>query len=155
MHRLPIIRSILLLGGAFTFAFLLAEMVHDSGHYLCHKAYGNIQVQVRFDPFGGTHINGTSHLPAEVLAITSDEIVVIPFSDKKHIESGAIRRFKRSEFTAVEQVPGNIVQRLMFNGGTLLLRFGKEEFELVSLDVQRLRKHLEPVVGLTSEGIDC
>jgi hypothetical protein len=65
------IRPTLLLGGAFTFAFLLAEMIHDCGHYLCHQTYGNIQVQVHFDPFGGTHIVGADHLPAEILAITS------------------------------------------------------------------------------------
>ena len=65
------IKSILLLAGSFTFAFLLGEMVHDTGHFLCHMAYGNVHVQVHFDPFGGTHIIGAGHLPAEILAITS------------------------------------------------------------------------------------
>lgn len=70
-QKFQAIRSILLLGGAFTFAFLLGEFVHDSGHYLCHLAYGNTQVQVHFDPFGGTHIIGASGLPDRVLAVTS------------------------------------------------------------------------------------
>jgi hypothetical protein len=65
------INSVLLLAGAFTFAFLLGEFVHDSGHYLCHQAYGNTQVQVHFDPFGGTRIIEASGLPDRVLAITS------------------------------------------------------------------------------------
>lgn len=65
------IRSILLLAGAFTFSFLLGEMVHDSGHYFCHLAHGNHQVQVHFDPFGGTHISGANGLPDHVLGVTS------------------------------------------------------------------------------------
>jgi hypothetical protein len=46
-------------------------MVHDSGHYLCHLAYGNHQARVHFDPFGGTHIYGADGLPAQVLSVTS------------------------------------------------------------------------------------
>lgn len=65
------LRTILLLGGAFTFAFLWGEMVHDTGHYICHLAYGNRQVGVHFDPFGGTHISGADGLPAQVLGVTS------------------------------------------------------------------------------------
>jgi hypothetical protein len=65
------IKSILLLAGAFTFAFLLGETIHDSGHYLSHKAYGNTQVQVHFDPFGGTRIIGADGLPEKVLGVTS------------------------------------------------------------------------------------
>ncbi len=65
------IRTILLLGGAFTFAFLWGEMVHDSGHYICHLVYGNQQVEVHFDPFGGTHISGADSLPVQVLGVTS------------------------------------------------------------------------------------
>jgi len=65
------IKSILLLTGSFTFAFLLGEVVHDSGHYLCHKVYGNAEVWVHLDPFGGTCIIGADDLPAEVLAVTS------------------------------------------------------------------------------------
>lgn len=65
------VKTILLLAGSFTFAFLLGEMVHDSGHYLCHMAYGNAGVQVHFDPFGGTRIMGADNLPPRVLGITS------------------------------------------------------------------------------------
>jgi len=65
------IKSILLLAGAFVFAFLLGEMVHDSGHYLCHLAYGNAEAQVHFDPFGGTHIIGADGLSNKILGVTS------------------------------------------------------------------------------------
>jgi hypothetical protein len=64
-------RTTLLLIGSFTFAFLLGEMVHDSGHYICHLVYGNHQVQVHFDPFGGTHISGADNLSVRVLGVTS------------------------------------------------------------------------------------
>jgi hypothetical protein len=66
-----IIQSILLLAGSFIFAFLLGEFVHDSGHYLCHLAYGNTQVGVHYDPFGGTRILGAGGLPDDILAVTS------------------------------------------------------------------------------------
>jgi len=65
------IKSILILAGAFTFAFLLGELVHDSGHYFSHILYGNTLVKVHFDPFGGTHIMGTEELPANILGVTS------------------------------------------------------------------------------------
>jgi len=65
------IKSILLLAGSFTFAFLLGEFVHDSGHYLCHLAYGNFRVQVHFDPFGGTHISGANGFSDKILGVTS------------------------------------------------------------------------------------
>jgi hypothetical protein len=64
------INSILILAGAFIFAFLFGEFVHDCGHYLCHLAYGNTQVKVHFDPFGGTRIIGAQGLPHRVLAVT-------------------------------------------------------------------------------------
>ena len=70
-RKFQAIKSILLLAGEFTFAFLLGEFVHDSGHYLCHRAYGNTQVRVHFDPFGGTRIIGANGLPDRVLAVTS------------------------------------------------------------------------------------
>lgn len=70
-RKFLMIKSIFLLAGAFTFAFLLGEFIHDSGHYLCHLAYGNYQVRVRFDPFGGTRIIGATGLPDRVLAVTS------------------------------------------------------------------------------------
>jgi hypothetical protein len=57
--------------GSFTFAFLLGELVHEFGHYLCHMAYGNVGIQVHMDPFGGSHISGTGDLPDRVLGVTS------------------------------------------------------------------------------------
>jgi len=65
------LRSILMLAGAFTFAFLLGEMTHDTGHYLSHLMFGNRGVRVHFDPFGGTHISGAGGLPVQVLGVTS------------------------------------------------------------------------------------
>ena len=65
------LKSILLLIGAFTFAFLFGELVHEFGHYFCHMAYGNEGVQVHIDPFGGTHISGADGLSAVVLGVTS------------------------------------------------------------------------------------
>jgi len=66
------VKSILLLAGSFTFAFLLGEMVHDYGHYLGHLAYGNPDnVKVHLDPFGGTMIVGVSSLPDKVISVTS------------------------------------------------------------------------------------
>lgn len=65
------LRVIILLAGAFTFAFLLGELVHDSGHFFAHLAYGNTWIKVHFDPFGGTHIIGAGELPVDVLGVTS------------------------------------------------------------------------------------
>jgi len=66
------IKSILLLAGSFTFAFLLGELVHDYGHYLGHLAYGNPDnVWVHVDPFGGTMIVGVTSLPDKIISATS------------------------------------------------------------------------------------
>jgi hypothetical protein len=66
------VKSILLLAGSFTFAFLLGELVHEYGHYLSHLAYGNPDnVQVHVDPFGGTMIVGVSSLPDKIISVTS------------------------------------------------------------------------------------
>jgi hypothetical protein len=66
------IKSILLLAGSFTFAFLLGELVHEYGHYLGHLAYGNPDnVQVHVDPFGGSMIVGVTSLPDKVISVTS------------------------------------------------------------------------------------
>jgi len=66
------IKSILLLAGSFTFAFLLGELVHEYGHYLGHLAYGNPDnVWVHIDPFGGTMIVGVTSLPDKIISVTS------------------------------------------------------------------------------------
>ncbi len=65
------IRSILLLAGAFTFAFLFGEMVHEFGHYLGHLALGNPDIQIHLDPFGGSRMVGASSLSDKVLGITA------------------------------------------------------------------------------------
>jgi hypothetical protein len=65
------VKSILLLAGSFTFAFLLGEMVHEYGHYFGHLAYGNPGIRVHLDPFGGSHIIGVKNLPTQVLGMTS------------------------------------------------------------------------------------
>ena len=65
------IRKTILLAGAFTFAFLLGEMVHELGHYFSHMAYGNDNIGVHLDPFGGSHITGVSTLPLKIMAATS------------------------------------------------------------------------------------
>jgi len=66
------IKSILLLAGSFTFAFLLGELAHDYGHYLGHLAYGNPDnVWVHVDPFGGTMIVGVTSLPDKIICVTS------------------------------------------------------------------------------------
>jgi len=66
------IKSVLLLAGSFTFAFLFGELVHEYGHYLGHLAYGNPDnVKVHLDPFGGTMIVGVTFLPEKTICITS------------------------------------------------------------------------------------
>lgn len=64
----PAIKSILLLAGAFTFAFLLGEMTHESGHYLAHLVFGTPDVGVHLDPFGGSRIVGFPPNPDVVVA---------------------------------------------------------------------------------------
>lgn len=65
------LKSIMLLAGAFFFAFLLGEMIHEFGHYLTHRLYGNLDVQLHLDPFGGTRMVGVTSLPLNTVAITS------------------------------------------------------------------------------------
>jgi hypothetical protein len=65
------IKSILLLAGSFTFAFLLAEMVHETGHYLAHLVYGNSGAGVHLDPFGGSRITGIDSLSSQGIGVTS------------------------------------------------------------------------------------
>jgi hypothetical protein len=65
------VKSILLLFGSFTFAFLFGEMVHEYGHYLSHQFYGYEDVKIHLDPFGGSRIVGTPDLPVEMMGFTS------------------------------------------------------------------------------------
>lgn len=66
------IKSILLLAGSFTFAFLLSELVHEYGHFWGHIAYENPDnIQVHIDPLGGSRIMGVASLPDKVLGVTS------------------------------------------------------------------------------------
>lgn len=58
--------STLLLFGAYLFAFLLGEAVHELGHYLADTAWG-LQVKVLLDPFGGSRIQPLAPLPDEPL----------------------------------------------------------------------------------------
>ena len=70
-RKFQTINSSLLLAGAFTFAFLLGEMVHEFGHYFGHLAFGNPGIRVVLDPFGNSHIAGAYNLPTRVIGITS------------------------------------------------------------------------------------
>jgi len=65
------IKSILLLVGAFTFAFLFGEMIHELGHYLGHLALGNPDIQVHLDPFGGSRMVGVTTLSDKSMGITA------------------------------------------------------------------------------------
>ncbi|MGD1994879.1 MAG: hypothetical protein PVI59_16925 [Anaerolineae bacterium] len=64
-------KSIPLLVGSFTFAFLLGEATHELGHYLAHRACGTAGVQIHLDPFGGSQIVGVPSLPLDVMGVTS------------------------------------------------------------------------------------
>jgi F0F1-type ATP synthase assembly protein I len=66
-----LIKSVLFLAGSFTFAFLLAEMVHEFGHYIAHLAYRTPGVGIHIDPFGGTHITGVDLLTNEAMLVTT------------------------------------------------------------------------------------
>jgi hypothetical protein len=68
---LNFIRPTLLLAGAFTFAFLWGEMVHEFGHYFSHLAFGNQDAGVYLNPFGSSHITGVTSLPIRQMGITS------------------------------------------------------------------------------------
>jgi len=65
------LRSVLLLVGSFTFAFLLGEAVHEFGHWLAHQAYGHAGIGIHLDPFGGSHITGVNSLPRTAMGVTS------------------------------------------------------------------------------------
>jgi heme/copper-type cytochrome/quinol oxidase subunit 3 len=70
-RQIKSIQSILLLSGAFTFAFLLGELVHEYGHYFTHLAYGNQGISVHLDPFGGSRIVDVSPLQDKAMGVTS------------------------------------------------------------------------------------
>ncbi len=65
-----LLRSGLLLFGAFVFAFCLGEAVHELGHFLAHRAYGT-EVGIRLDPFGGSRILNGSSAPQETWGFTT------------------------------------------------------------------------------------
>ena len=65
------VKTTLILMGAFTFSFLLGEAVHETGHYLAHQAYGNQNIGMHIDPFGGSKILGVTSLPLDVMGVTS------------------------------------------------------------------------------------
>jgi hypothetical protein len=57
--------------GAFTFAFLLGETVHEFGHFLAHRAYGHLTVRVHLDPFGSSRMTGVPSMTQKAAGITS------------------------------------------------------------------------------------
>ena len=65
-----ILSSIMLLLGAFAFAFCLGEAVHELGHYLSHRLNG-VTVGIVLDPFGGSHILNGASAPPETWGITT------------------------------------------------------------------------------------
>lgn len=70
-HSSREIKSILLLAGSFTFAFLAGEMTHEFGHYLAHLFYHTPNVQVHLDPFGNSRITGVTSMPLDAAGVTS------------------------------------------------------------------------------------
>ena len=71
MKRSTFLKTILLLMGSFTFAFLLGEMVHEWGHYLAHRYFGVQGVSIHLDPFGGSRILGVTSLPLREMGVTT------------------------------------------------------------------------------------
>jgi hypothetical protein len=66
-----VIGPVFLLAGAFVFAFLWGEMVHEYGHYLSHLIFGNHDVHVYLNPFGSSRIMGVTALPLMQAGITA------------------------------------------------------------------------------------
>jgi hypothetical protein len=62
--------SVLLLLGAFVFAFTLGEAVREMGHFLANRAYGT-QAGIVLDPFGGSHIVGGSAVAVHGRGVTA------------------------------------------------------------------------------------
>jgi len=59
-----------LLLGAFTFAFVSEEAIHETGHLLAHRAYG-VDARIVLDPFGGSHTVIQGPVDVTNLGITS------------------------------------------------------------------------------------
>ena len=70
-HQKQISKSVLMLAGAFVFAFLLAEMVHEFGHYFAHLVYQTPGAGIHLDPFGGTRITGVNSISNNALLVTT------------------------------------------------------------------------------------
>lgn len=56
-RRQSMLLILLTLFGAFAFAFVTTEAVHEAGHYLMHRIYG-ARVGIHLDPFGSSRIVG-------------------------------------------------------------------------------------------------
>jgi len=66
----PILLPVLLLLGAFIFAFCLREAVHKLGHFPAHRACGT-DADIKLDPLGGSQIVNGASAPRETWGITS------------------------------------------------------------------------------------
>lgn len=65
------LKSFLILAGSFTFAFLMAEMIHELGHFLAHRFLGTQTAAIHIDPFGGSRIYGVQALPLQQMGFTT------------------------------------------------------------------------------------
>jgi hypothetical protein len=61
----------LLLAGSFTFAFLMAELIHELGHFLAHRIVGTQTAAIHIDPFGASQIYGVQALPLQQMGFTT------------------------------------------------------------------------------------
>ncbi len=62
---------VLYLIGAFVFAFLLGELVHEYGHFMMHMIFKHEGVSVVIDPFGGSKNIGVTAMPYNEVAWTT------------------------------------------------------------------------------------
>jgi hypothetical protein len=70
-QKSPVLKTIILLAGSFSFAFLLGEMIHEWGHLLAHRYFGVPGISYHLDPFGGSRIVGVKEMPLLEMGITS------------------------------------------------------------------------------------
>ena len=70
-NKHDLLKMILLLAGSFMFAFLCGEMVHEIGHYLAHRIYGNTGAKIILNPFGYSHMEGVQIQSAGIMAVTA------------------------------------------------------------------------------------